>query len=143
MNTKTIASIFIIGIIILGGLSFFILVRRNSSKMQKTLNSTSSVTKYIPGTKDTIKLIQSNMNVPVIYSGNSFTPSKVQVKKGGIIGVTNTSKNDITVQITGKINALFPVKSGQTTFSPVLSNVGSYQISDVKNPKINGMIIVE
>lgn len=123
MNKKLIVVIVLFGIGVLGVVTF--LLRGNLP-----LNREKNIPSEPVSSKDTVKIIQEQKNVSVSYTENGFTPPSVEVKKGGIVGIFNSTKEEVHLLLTGKMGTLLKIKPNSTIFTPVFTENGEYKLMD-------------
>jgi len=125
MNRK-LYIIFIVLAILIAGVVFYVVVAN------KLIPGKNASPKPLTD-KDTTKIIQEQKNVGVVYGENGFIPGAVNVKKGGIVGVFNSTKEEIAIIMTGKMGTKMQIKASSTMFTPVLTEKGEYKLTNFKD----------
>jgi plastocyanin len=133
MNTKNIIIIFIVGIIVVGGVSVVLLESKNKDKpAQLTPDNEVHVS----------EATKKHLYEDIIVTKKDANPSNITIKRGWEVRIVNNELQDLNIIITGKSN-LVVVGKEKEIFSPAFTEAGDYKFVDRNNPNINGKIIVE
>lgn len=146
MNTKTIVTILIVGVIFLAGASSYLLLKPSLKKdIQQSQNESQTVDK-----KEKIIIINDAITpkiapfVEVTITSNGFSPAKVTLSKGGVIHFINKTSRPFEIVSEGKLSvAAAPIEAGKTVVSLPLFETGEYILSLKGNPNIKGVVLVK
>jgi len=143
MNTKKIAIILVLVIIVLGVITLLILSpaknNRNVQAPQSTTVSTQATTE--PATVVPIKEVEFAV-IRVLPSG--FSPAEVTMKKGMIVRFTNPLENKVRLKWQGDIQYTSEaVYEGKDMATIVFDKTGTYVFSDDASPSNTGKVIIE
>lgn len=127
LNTKKIVIIMVIGIVILVGVSLFMLLRKTDNKSLKNNQNPP----------------QEKSEASIFLSEGETVPSLIQIKTGEAINFINTTKQDLEVNVTGKENTVIKIPAGKNQLSPIFTMSGTYKFKEVKNSEMSGDIVVE
>lgn len=134
MNTKTIAIIFLAGIVILTGAIFWYLKKDDARKVKSDEVNTS----------DTFKTnIPKEYKATLTLNGNGMVPFQVDVLKDKTIIIKNDTNEEMTISLRGVINIdKILVPAGKSVGSPVFGKAGELSVINLKNNKKIGTIII-
>jgi hypothetical protein len=134
MNTKTIAIIFLGGIIILTGAIFWYL-KKDNAKMVKSddVKTSEAVKTNIP----------KEYKASLTLNDNGMAPVQVDVLKDKTIIIKNDTPEEMTISLQGviKIDKIL-VPAGKSVGSPVFGKTGELSVINLKNNKKIGTIVV-
>ena len=133
MNTKTIALIFIIGIVILGGAVLF---ASNKSQNQILKNT------QVPTISEKVETPNKIVFSEIVITSTGANPQTLTGTKGLRVKFINKTTKELKIRITGKINASLQ-PGDDAYYSPVFTDSGTYIYTDESNSKIKGEIIIE
>lgn len=118
MNTKTVLIILSLGVLVLLGVSIFLLSNNRSQKQSSRENKTEAL---------------QSMNASVAYNGKTFTPDSLSLKKGSSLTVGNSSDKKINIAIqSDKANIILNIQAGKTVSTPIQID-GTYTFKEVND----------
>ncbi len=134
MNTRTLAIIFLGGIIILTGGIFWYLKKDDGKIVNTDVVKTSDVVKTN---------IPKEYKASVIINEAGMLPVIVDVLKDKTIIFTNSTTEEMTISLQGVINIdKIIIPAGKSVGGPVFGKVGELSVVNLKNNKKIGTITI-
>ena len=119
MSTKTIAILFILGIVILSGGLFFLLNKPQQKRVPQAFKMTETTTPYNP-----TKIVS--------YDGKTFMPKFLALKKGDTLSIINTTNENVAISVTGKKAApIVYIDPNNSKTYPNIQEDGEYSFKDI------------
>lgn len=132
MSTKTIIIILVGALVILGGISFFLFSKGNKEKVQKTSNTGQT---QIANTTITIApIIATSTPIPIpagtlFVTSDGIAPSKIEVKVGSALIITNNTITDVIIKMSGALNKDIVAPAQKTIKTEIINNSGEVKAS--------------
>lgn len=139
LDTKKIAVIFIVGIIILSVLAGLLLFRMNKNNLnQDAIKAEKEIIIIKDGVQDDVKSPANSIS----YNEENFSPEIITIKKGQNIEIKNLTDKKINMKISGPIEYQMPIEANKELFSPLFTVSGAYFMYNSTNSAIKAQLLV-